>query len=89
MELSEERIAFSDLIGREVRDRDGRGHGRVYEVRAHRQHDGSILVDELLVGRRGLLRRLRGPDPDAGGIPWQAVSEVSAASIVVTRDVFG
>jgi hypothetical protein len=27
--------------------------------------------------------------PGAGGIPWQAVSEVSAAAIVVTRDVFG
>jgi sporulation protein YlmC with PRC-barrel domain len=84
MELS----AFSELIGVAVCDRSGRKLGRVYEVRAHRQGDGSIVFDELLVGRRALLRRLRGPGPDARGIPWKAVVELAGDRIVV-RDAGG
>jgi sporulation protein YlmC with PRC-barrel domain len=83
VELSEEPFALSALIGRAVRDQDGRGFGRVYEVRAHWEADGTVVLDELLVGRRALLRRLRGPGPAARGIPWQAVTEMSEDRIVV------
>jgi len=83
VELSTEPGAFSALIGAAVEDQSGRRIGRVFEARGHWDGDGSIVIDELLVGRRGLLRRLRGPGPDAHGIPWQAVMEVAEERIVV------
>jgi len=85
VELSPDRFALSALIGRRVRDQSGRRVGRVWEVRAHRERDGAIVFDELLVGRGAMLKRLRGPGPDAHGIPWQAVTEVTADRIVVSR----
>jgi sporulation protein YlmC with PRC-barrel domain len=84
VELSRDRISFSDLIGRVVRDQSGRRLGRVYEVRGHWEDDGSVVLDELLVGRRALLRRLRGPGADDRGIPWPAVAEISDDGIVVS-----
>jgi hypothetical protein len=83
MELSDGPGAFSELIGRRVEDRSGRGLGRVFEARAHWERDGSVVLDELLVGRRGLLRRLRGPRADAHGIPWGSVIELDGERIVV------
>jgi sporulation protein YlmC with PRC-barrel domain len=85
VELSASPIAFSELIGRVVRDQSGRRLGRVYEVRGRWERDNSVVLDELMVGRRALLRRLHGPGPDARGIPWSAVSEVSPDGIVVSR----
>jgi sporulation protein YlmC with PRC-barrel domain len=84
VELSGETTAFSALIGLPVEDQSGRRIGRVFEVRG-RWEDGSILFEELLVGGRALVRRLRGPGPDASGIPWQAVMEVGEDRIVVRR----
>ena len=69
--------AVSDLIGRRVRDSGGRSLGRVVEIRAHWEGDGSIVVDELLLGRRGLWRRLRGPVNEDRGIPWASVIELN------------
>jgi hypothetical protein len=83
VELSREPAAFSDLVGRPARDQGGRDLGRVYEARAHWQRDGSIVIDELLVGRRGLVRRLRGPGEDDRGIPWEAVLELAGEHVVV------
>ena len=83
MELSPEPRAFSDLIGSRVSDRSGRSIGRVFEVRAHWEGDRSILVDELIVGRGGLMRRLRGPGVDKRGIPWAAVAGVEPGRIVI------
>jgi hypothetical protein len=74
--------AFSQLVGLPACDPDGRSLGRVYEARGHWQGD-IIVIDELLIGRRGLLRRLRGPEPDARGIPWANVVEIDRARIVV------
>ena len=85
MELSREPAAFSDLVGRPVRDQGGRDLGRVFEARAHWERDGSVVIDELLVGRRGLLRRLRGPGEDDRGIPWEAVVELGDEHIVARR----
>ncbi len=84
MELNPDRLALSGLIGRVVRDRSGRRLGRVYEVRGHWEEDGSVVLDELLVGRRALLRRLRGPGPHERGIPWAAVAELSDEGIEVS-----
>jgi sporulation protein YlmC with PRC-barrel domain len=83
MELNVEPGAFSELIGLPVEDRSGRRLGRVFEAHGHWERDGSIVLDELLVGRRGLWRRLRGPDREGRGIPWQAVTEVAGDRIVV------
>ena len=45
MELSRDPAAFSDLVGRPVRDQAGRGLGRVFEARAHWERDGSVVLD--------------------------------------------
>lgn len=82
MELSEPR-AFSELIGKRVRDRSGRSLGRVIEARGHWDGDGTVVLDELLVGKRALLRRLRGPGPDAHGIPWESVVELREDALLV------
>lgn len=82
MELSEAR-AFSQLVGRPVVDQSGRSLGRVFEARARCEGDGGVVVEELLIGRRALWQRLRGPRPDAHGIPWEAVAEVGERRIVV------
>jgi hypothetical protein len=83
VELSRDPFAFSELIGRRVSDQNGRSLGRVFEVRAHWEGDGTILLDELLVGRRALWRRLRGRGAEARGISWRSVTELSPNRIVV------
>jgi hypothetical protein len=83
VELNQEPWAFSALVGSRVSDRSGRSLGRVFEVRAHWEGDGSILVDELIVGRAGLRLRLRGPGTAARGIPWAAVASVEPGQIVI------
>jgi sporulation protein YlmC with PRC-barrel domain len=83
VELSREPASFSDLVGRPVCDQRGRDLGRVFEARAHWERDGSIVLDELLVGRHGLWRRLRGPAGADRGIPWEAVVELGDEHIVV------
>jgi sporulation protein YlmC with PRC-barrel domain len=83
MEL-ERPTAFSELIGRRVIDSSGRSLGHVFEVSAHWGRDGSVVFDEILLGRRALLRRLRGPAQPCRGIPWEAVVEVGEQ--IVVRD---
>jgi len=68
-----------------VRDQGGRSLGRVLEVRARWEGDGSVVLEELIVGRRALWQRLRGPGPDAHGIPWEAVAETGPDRIVIRR----
>lgn len=80
MELS--RCPLSRLIGCRVRDASGRRLGRVFELRGHWK-GGEVVVDELLVGRGALLKRLHGPGPHARGIPGDAVLEVGPELIVV------
>ena len=81
MELTGPR-AFSEVVGRRVVDTSGRSLGQVYEARAHWERD-TFVLDELLLGRRALLRRLRGPAQECRGIPWEAVVEVGPERIVV------
>ncbi len=81
MELSREPFALSELIGKSVRDSSGRRLGRTFEVRAH-WTDGGIVIDELLVGRGSLLKRLRGPTADARGVRWESVIEVGERIVV-------
>jgi len=83
VELSPEPSGFSDLVGRRVCDQGGHPMGRVYEARAHWERDGSLVLDELLVGRNGLWRRLRGPGDEDRGIPWEAVIDLGGERIVV------
>jgi sporulation protein YlmC with PRC-barrel domain len=81
VELSGEPFALSELIGRPVCDSSGRRLGRTFEVRAHWQ-DGGIVIDELLVGRGALLKRLRGPAAAARGVRWESVTEVGEQIVV-------
>jgi hypothetical protein len=85
MELKGETLAFSQLIGTPVTDESGRKLGRVFEVQAHREPDGAIVVDELLVGPRALLKRLRDPSVKAQGIAWASIVELDADRIRVHR----
>ena len=74
-------LALSDLIGKPVCDSSGRRFGRAFEVRAHWEND-CIVIDELLVGRGSLLKRLRGPDASAHGVRWENVIEVGERIVV-------
>ena len=49
-----------------------------------RREDGRIVIDELLVGRGSLLKRLRGPDASARGVRWESVVEVGERIVVRT-----
>ena len=85
MELSEPG-ALSQLMGRKVVDQSGRRLGRVYEAKAHWEGDGTVVVDELILDRGGLRRRLRGPGgPEEQAFPWEAVVELTADVVVVRR----
>jgi len=81
VELSGEPFALSDVIGRPVCDRSGKRIGRAYELRAHWE-DGTVVVDEVLVGRGALLKRLRGPAAGAKGVRWESVVEVGEQIVV-------
>jgi sporulation protein YlmC with PRC-barrel domain len=81
VELSGAPFALSDLLGKPVCDGSGRRLGRAFEVRAHWE-DGGIVVDELLVGRGALLKRLRGPQGGAAGVRWENVIEVGERIVV-------
>ncbi len=82
MELSREPFALSDLIGKPVCNSSGRRLGRAFEVRAHWEDGDRIVIDELLVGRRSLLKRLRGPDASARGVRWESVVEIGERIVV-------
>lgn len=85
MELKGPR-ALSELLGRKVVDQSGRKLGRVYEARAHWEGEGTVVIDELIVGRGGLRRRLRGPGgPEEVAVPWEAVVELPDETVVVLR----
>jgi sporulation protein YlmC with PRC-barrel domain len=84
VELSKRPAAFSQLIGTQVRDQDGHTLGRVFEVRG-RWRGEAIQIEELMVGRRALWQRLRGPGSSARGIPWETVAQVDPDVILVRR----
>jgi hypothetical protein len=74
---------LSELLGCVVEDGSGRRLGHVFEIRGHWGNDGAPVFDELLVGRHGLMRRLRGPGEDDRGIPWEAVVRIEKGTIGV------
>jgi len=85
VELSDPR-ALSELLGRKVVDQSGRRLGRVYEAKAHWERDGTVVLDELVLGGGGLRRRLRGPGgPEKRAVPWEAVVELRDEQVVVRR----
>ena|GEM_PF-3350328 len=82
MELSDMPFALSDLIGKPACDSSGRRLGRVFEVKAHWEDGDRVAIDEILVGRGSLLKRLRGPDAGARGFRWESVIEVGKRIVV-------
>lgn len=52
-------MRVSELVGARVCDPGGRALGRVRELRAE-EHDGTLRVTALLLGRQGLRHRLTG-----------------------------
>ncbi len=84
MELGE-RGALSELLGRKVVDQSGRRLGRVREARGHWEGD-AVVIDELILDRGGLRRRLRGPGgPEEEAIRWEQVVEMPGETVVVRR----
>jgi len=83
VELSNAPTGVAHLIGARVYDTSGRKLGRVHELRGHRQDDGTVVVDDLLLGPRAFWKRLRGPGPAAPAIPLEAVIEWGSERIVV------
>lgn len=78
--------ALSELLGRKVVDQSGRRVGRVYEARGHWERDGTVVIDELILSRSGLRRRLRGPGgPEAQSVPWESVIDLHDEHVVVRR----
>lgn len=78
--------ALSELLGRKVVDPSGRRLGRVYEAKGHWERDGTVVIDELILSRGGLRRRLRGPGgPARDAVPWEAVVDLSDERVVVRR----
>jgi sporulation protein YlmC with PRC-barrel domain len=78
--------SLSELLGRKVVDQSGRRLGRVYEAKAHWERDGAVVIDELILDRGGLRRRLRGPGgSEEQSFPWEAVVELTADAVVVRR----
>jgi len=78
--------ALSELLGRKVLDQSGRKLGRVYEAKGHWERDGTVVIDELILSRGGLRRRLRGPGgPEEQAIPWEQVVELPDETVVVRR----
>ena len=76
--------SMSELLGRRVVDQSGRKLGRVYEAKGRWEPDGTIAIDELILDRGGLRRRLRGPGgPEEQSYPWEAVIELTPDSVVV------
>ena len=85
MELSDPR-GLSELLGRQVVDQSGRKLGRVYEAKGRWEPDGTVVISELIVGRGGMRRRLRGPGgPEEQAIPWDQVVEMPGETVVVRR----
>jgi sporulation protein YlmC with PRC-barrel domain len=77
--------ALSELLGRKVVDQSGRRLGRVYEAKAHWEGD-AVVIDELLLGRTGIRRRLRGPGgPEKQAVPWESVVDLRDETVVVRR----
>lgn len=84
MELSREPFALSDLIGKPVCDSSGHRLGRAFEVQA-RWEDGRVVTEAILVGRGGMLKRLRGPQARARAVGWESVIEVGERIVVRAR----
>jgi sporulation protein YlmC with PRC-barrel domain len=77
--------ALSELLGRKVFDQSGRKLGRVYEAKAHWERDGRIVIEELILDRGGLRRRLRGAGgPEEQAIAWEHVVELRDDRVVVS-----
>jgi sporulation protein YlmC with PRC-barrel domain len=85
MELNRGPAALSSLIGLPVRDADGKTLGHVFELRAYRDGDGFLVIDRILIGRRGLWKRLRGPAGRESGFPWESVIEIEDDYLTVRR----
>ena len=84
--MSVRRIHLEHLLGRTVRDVDGRSAGRIEEIEAEETSRG-CFVTAFVLGEKGLLKRLsfRGIGPlflpalarkaevRATGVPWEMI----------------
>jgi sporulation protein YlmC with PRC-barrel domain len=83
VELNDAPTGVAHLLGARVYDQSGRKLGRVHELRGHREDDGTVVIDELLLGRSAWRARLRGPEAKAKGIAVEAIAALDEERIVV------
>jgi sporulation protein YlmC with PRC-barrel domain len=81
VELSRDPFPLSELIGKPVYDGSGRRLGRAFEVRGHWE-DETVVIDELLLGRGALLKRLHGPTAKARAVRWENVVEIGERIVI-------
>jgi len=62
-------VAFQSLLGKVVRDRHGKALGRIEEVRARREGN-HLVIEEYILGRKGLLERLAATGIRLKAIPF-------------------
>jgi sporulation protein YlmC with PRC-barrel domain len=86
-------MRLADLVNCECVTEDGRVLGRVFEFRARRTGAG-LQIDDLLLGRRGLIERYgagrhRPPGRRTGDtvheVPWKDVVRIEDRRIVVRQ----
>ena len=73
-------MLLSELIGKQLRDEDGRALGRVVEVRTK-----DSRVEALICGRWGLLQRLAN-FRTGSRVAWSQVRGIEGDTIICARD---
>ena len=73
-------MLLSELIGKQLRDEDGRALGRVVEVRTKNSR-----VEALICGRWGLLQRLAN-FRTGSRVAWSQVRRIEGDTIICARD---
>jgi sporulation protein YlmC with PRC-barrel domain len=82
-------LLWHELVGSTVVDADGRSLGRLTDLVAEPDGD-DLQIAALIVGRRGLVRRVARPPwlhGDADEIPWSRVGDIGRRTIILRADL--
>jgi sporulation protein YlmC with PRC-barrel domain len=87
-------MRLTDLVNSQCVTEDGRVLGRVFEFRARHTGDGTLEIEDLLLGRHALVERYgagrhRPPGRRQGDtvheVPWSDVVRIEERRVVVRR----
>jgi sporulation protein YlmC with PRC-barrel domain len=77
-----DRLLLSELQRCHVVSDSGRRIGRVFDVRVREEDDAPPRLEALVVGPRGLLRRLGVGRGSGTEVPWRAVVRRDGSTLV-------